>query len=1155
MVYYICIPDAKELVLMIHRYVTALCCFGATVTLPTFAADREISVILDREPKEVGIVFDRSHVTPIEFTAEDGRKQHVWAAQYGSNPDAGWGRTMRFVIKDAAFKNGARPAVDVEIEYMLDAWGGVDIFADTKSGTRRIGSGWGGSKRWQKVSFRIDDAYFGERAHQGKPGENETLGFDIGINGINSDLLIRSIKIKGYDLDTNVNYARMMKLDGIETANDLLLFRPNKQESLTYRFVNLARRPLDVSYTLAMSDFGNKPVLSRKGAIHAAGSAETRIPFTIPTTGLKNGVYRVRLVVQEKSAKGVPDKTILERESYLGVASPTKLTKAKPGEFLFGLDAQLGSVHNYPRLLKWSQIMGADIVRGFDDSNNWAQTKSVLDTLASYGLQTSLINGPEWDADANRRKERVAEKAKYFEELARRFPAVKYFELGNEPDLLSFYRGDIKTYAGDYAILYDAIKRGNPNAVVMNGGLSFAGEEGKKRSREFVELVDASKIDAWAYHGHGIGAKAERDALTRMQATAREFGKGDKPYIETESGVAARTPAQEVMQARTAVQKLVYAQSAGLPFLHWFRLLMFEEDYGNLRTDQEPRPAVLSYRATVEALRGYKFDRMVETGVPDVFAYQFQQNGGNGRVCVLWTEKPIDRTVTLAVGSGKVPVAPLTVRDMFGNPASVPSLPDGTVQIVTGESPVFLSWTTTEPAFATARAAPVLSLPTTAQIVPGTPSTVTVTVRNPLGRPLKATLTTAANATGTPFTATPGRSEIVLKAGETKRVPLAVTLGGTTGIEWPRMWSVFVYSDADGADVTSVPQTLPKENKGGTVMGQRIPLRDNKFDFTRLGGTVRERAPAVVVGEVVSNRDQTVRIGASADWYMAWHVNGRKIYDTLANGNGAFSGPTDHMFDLPLKKGRNVLVANVQSGSQGWLLQIGDPEMAKRAAGAGNGKNTAPHLTLTLSEGGKPLARETVQVEYALPIAPLPSGLSLAAPIAQWQTTDPVAVLGANSLRNFFEKEPDSSRWWKGDDDLSGEAWLFSTPDTLILTVRVRDANPATGDSVQVGIGRDEKSFGVYTVAGNDAGGAVVTKQSGVDGAITASVERGAGTAVYKLRINRAALSLTGAGEVRVNLLVSDSDDGKTRKQALTWTPGLLDETNPALWHRAALTP
>ena len=554
---------------------------------------------------------------------------------------------------------------------------------------------------------------------------------------------------------------------------------------------------------------------------------------------------------------------------------------------------------------------------------------------------------------------------------------------------------------------------------------------------------------------------------------------------------------------------MVFAQSAGLPFLHWFRLLMFEEDYGNLRTDQEPRPAVLSYRATVETLRGYTFDRLVETGIPDVFAYQFKQNTGNGRVCVLWTEKPVDRAVTLAVGSGKVPVAPLLLRDMFGNPAPAPSLPDGTVQVSVGESPVFLSWTTTEPRFVTARATPVLSLPPTAQLIPGTASAVTVTVRNPLNRAVKATLTTAANATGTPFTATPGITAISLKAGETKRVPLSVTLGGTSGVAWPRLWNVFVYSDADGAKITTVPETLPKENKGGTVTGQRVPLRDNAFNFTRLGGTVRERAPAVVVGEVVSDRDQTVRMGASADWYMAWHVNGAKIYDTLAYGNGAFSSPTDHMFDLPLKKGRNVLVANIQSGSQGWLLQIGDPEMAKRAAGAGGGKSAAPHLTLTLSERGKPLAREIVQVEYALPVAPLPTGLSLAAPVAKWQTTEPVAVLGANALRNFFEKEPDSSKWWKGDDDLSGEAWLFSTPDTLLLTVRVRDANPATGDSLQIGVGQGEKSFAVYTVARGDGGATVITKQAGVDGAITATTEPGDGFTVYKIGINRTVLTLT----------------------------------------------
>ncbi len=1100
------------------------------------------------------MTFDRSHVIATTITSEDGKKQDVWAAQYNSAPDVGWGRSFRFTINDPRFKNGGQPAVDIEIEYLLDAWAPVQLIADTKTGSREIGSAWGGSKRWQKLSVRLDDGFFGARNHNNPQKNMPVDGFDLRINGYNNDLHIRSIRIKGYDLDNDVDYKRLLKLDGIETTSDLLLFRPNKQEPLAYRFWNIARRPVDIAYTLSVSDFNGKPVLTRKGAATIPGNERARVPFTIPTTGWKYGVYRVRMLVQEKAGKEAP-KTITDRESYLGITSPTPLRKAKPGEFLYGLDLTLGSAHDYTRLLKWTQVMGVDIARGFADSGDWTATKRVLDKYAAYGLKNSFINGPDWDDDEKRRKEKTAEKAKYFEELARRFPQVTYFELGNEPDLPFFYRGPVEAYAEDFAVLSDAVKRGNKNAVVMNGGLSFAGDDGMKRSRRFVEVADASKIDAWAYHGHGPGAKSEHDALTRMQATAREFGKGDRAYIETESGVAARTPAQEIMQARTAVQKMVYAQSVGMPFLHWFRLLMFEEDYGNLRTDQEPRPAVLSYRTTVEALRGYRFEKIIETGVPDVAAYLFQQSTGNGRVCVLWTEKPVVRQVTLAVGSGKEPVVAATVRDQFGNATPATPLPDGTVQVATSENPVFLSWKTAEPAFTPARATPVLSLPPTAQIVPNKASAVMVTVRNPLGRAMKATLTTDAKAGTTPFAATPRTVVVTLKPGETKRVPLSVTLGGTTGIEWPRLWSVFVYADADPLKLTAIPATLPKEN-GGSVTAQRVPLRDNTLTFTRLGGTVRERAVAIVMGEVISDQDQTVKMGASADWWMAWSVNGKPVYDTLQSGNGGITSPTDHLFDVPLKKGRNVLVGKVLSGSQGWMVRIGDPEMAKRARAASSGVNDSPHLTLTLTEDKKSIARETVEVEYALPVAPLPEGLTLAEPIDRWQAADPITVLGANSVRNFYEKEPDSSRWWKGDEDLSGEAWLFATDDKLLLTVRVRDDKQTAGDALQVGVGRDEKSYGVYTVKVGENGKATVTKDGGTGDAIEATAERGEGSVtVYKMAITRSALGLSGAGDLRINLVATDSDNGKTRKQVLVWTPGLLDETNPVLWYRAALTP
>jgi len=68
--------------------------------------------------------------------------------------------------------------------------------------------------------------------------------------------------------------------------------------------------------------------------------------------------------------------------------------------------------------------------------------------------------------------------------------------------------------------------------------------------------------------------KAERDAYIRIRDEAAKWGKAEKLYVETESGMSARTRAQVRVQARTAVQKMVFAQSVGLPTFIWFRLMI-----------------------------------------------------------------------------------------------------------------------------------------------------------------------------------------------------------------------------------------------------------------------------------------------------------------------------------------------------------------------------------------------------------------------------------------------------------------------------------------------------------------------------------------------------------------------------------------------------
>lgn len=205
--------------------------------------------------------------------------------------------------------------------------------------------------------------------------------------------------------------------------------------------------------------------------------------------------------------------------------------------------------------------------------------------------------------------------------------------------------------------------------------------------------------------------------------------------------------------------------------------------------------------------------------------------------------------------------------------------------------------------------------------------------------------------------------------------------------------------------------------------------------------------------------------GASGDWWMAWHLNGEPVLDTLENGNGQHGPISLHPFTLHLKEGRNVLVARVISGRGGWALQYGGPRELYIARHAGESPDS---LTMTLkSTDGNTLATQSAPLllQGALPL--LPAGFtagSTALEQMQWLLlSEPLAVLGSDSVDNLWMKEPDSSRWYTGQSDLSALLWLYSeegsgtvnlvlavTDDQLVQPARAEDL--PQGDSVQLSL-------------------------------------------------------------------------------------------------------
>jgi len=150
-----------------------------------------------------------------------------------------------------------------------------------------------------------------------------------------------------------------------------------------------------------------------------------------------------------------------------------------------------------------------------------------------------------------------------------------------------------------------------------------------------------------------------------------------------------------------------------------------------------------------------------------------------------------------------------------------------------------------------------------------------------------------------------------------------------------------------------VLKTIPKELLIGTrqFQGQRLHLTASRLDLAALtppaerGGAARGRT-VYLLAPVTATSNTTIQIGAGADWWMQWWLDGQPVYSTLgAYGNGPrqITG-RDHIFDVTLTKGEHVLAVAVIGGLRGFSLAVTSPQELRVVAVAATGNGMSPWI-------------------------------------------------------------------------------------------------------------------------------------------------------------------------------------------------------------------
>lgn len=142
---------------------------------------------------------------------------------------------------------------------------------------------------------------------------------------------------------------------------------------------------------------------------------------------------------------------------------------------------------------------------------------------------------------------------------------------------------------------------------------------------------------------------------------------------------------------------------------------------------------------------------------------------------------------------------------------------------------------------------------------------------------------------------------------------ISIESGDVAGnVPFPRQFTVFEIGRA-GEMIEFPLDKIPEELYG--VKGKSVTLNNNNIDFSTFTGKSILRQNAVLYATLKAPCDTDYDIGAGADYFFAYYINGEKVIDTLKTGDNADAPHfTTHRAKTKLKKGNNLIAIHFQSG-------------------------------------------------------------------------------------------------------------------------------------------------------------------------------------------------------------------------------------------------
>lgn len=133
-------------------------------------------------------------------------------------------------------------------------------------------------------------------------------------------------------------------------------------------------------------------------------------------------------------------------------------------------------------------------------------------------------------------------------------------------------------------------------------------------------------------------------------------------------------------------------------------------------------------------------------------------------------------------------------------------------------------------------------------------------------------------------------------------------------------WTLFLpEGDRDSFDRIAVPALKALDSVPEEFLGAKgVPLEIADGEMHAFDKETA-RGPAVLMQEIDAPDDGCFLLSAGGDYWWNLRSNGRAAFDLVAAGNWrAPYGPDNFLFQVPVKKGRNVIAVTLFTGAGGW---------------------------------------------------------------------------------------------------------------------------------------------------------------------------------------------------------------------------------------------